>query len=326
MQTQESTIAPPAAKSTTIVRLAVFLIGAFFLVSALAKTYDLRGFWIQMRAYGIITAPTLLWIGVFTVVAAELLLGLSLTFRICLSSWTFAVIVALLCGFSGLILYGWLVAGVEDCGCLGAIASMSPRSSLVKNAILLAICLLTWRGWKKTPCSANPRGGGARFALCRQTIGVTVILTLFGIAAVHGLSSESQTPSEARASSAPPKENAHPLAAYQFERDGRTYDLSQGDYLVALLSLDCSHCGEDVLTLNEYVELLGDAASIVALCLGDGDSRDAFQYDYEPVFDLFPIDSLEFFNLIGDAPPRYVYLRDGERLAQWDEILPTPKI
>ena len=297
------------------------ILGLIFLISALSKAYDLREFWIQIRAYGVVTDPSLLWASVLAVVVVELLLGLSLTFRIGLKSWTFMAVIALLLGFTSLVLYGWLVVGVEDCGCLGALASMSPGASLLKNAVLLALCIVAWKDGK-APDTPESAAHPQRFSLYGKSAGVLLTIGLFCAMAVYGLTGGNVTSLETTKTKSPPNADAHPLASYVLERDGRQFDLSQGEYLVSLLSMDCTHCGEAIESLNELQILLGDTIRLVGLCLGDEDSLDTFQFTYEPGFELFLLDPLEFFSFIED-PPRFVYLRNGVSMGQWDDDVPT---
>ena len=100
--------------------------------------------------------------------------------------------------------------------------------------------------------------------------------------------------------------------------------LAQGEYLVAMLSMSCEHCMASVAQLNEYVGPFQDIP-VVALCWEPTEGAMAeFTAMSGP---LFPMHSLgdnfmEFAELIGSAPPRLSYVRDGVALRSWDDTMP----
>ena len=118
-----------------------------------------------------------------------------------------------------------------------------------------------------------------------------------------------------------------PLAEFAFEEDGMLYDLSQGEYLVALLSMGCEHCQAAVVDLNAFVMATEDPV-VVALCFEEGvDTIESFRALTQPLFPLYSVGDRirKFYSLVGEGqvPPRFLAIRDGAVVADWYETAPT---
>ena len=106
--------------------------------------------------------------------------------------------------------------------------------------------------------------------------------------------------------------------------DGVALSLGDGEYLVALLSMSCDHCMASVPRLNEYVGLFPEIP-VVALCWEPAEGAMAeFAAQSGPMFPMHSLgdDFLEFSELIGSAPPRLSFVRDGVAVKSWDDSMP----
>jgi len=112
------------------------------------------------------------------------------------------------------------------------------------------------------------------------------------------------------------------FGAYPVDWEGKRLDLAKGVCVVAMLSDSCEHCAEIVEGLNRLSQK-PDFPPIAGLILGEEDTLRSFRQTYRPRFATRLIPVLEFFDLIGDAPPRFYVLRDGKSLKYWDENLPA---
>jgi len=131
-------------RNVKIARIIELLIGVFYLFGALPKMADINTFSVQMSAYHVIEDRQLLPVFGCITVFAEFALGMALMFGLRLRGLTYAVYHGMLLFFSILIVYAWVAHGLEDCGCFPLIA-MSPKVSLVKNAVL--VLLGAYSGW-----------------------------------------------------------------------------------------------------------------------------------------------------------------------------------
>jgi hypothetical protein len=214
-------------------------------------------------------------------------------------------VLALLVVFTGLIGYAWIFHGIQDCGCFGPI-EMSPGVSIGKNAVLIILCLFAWRGcWRSPQLSASRRSVLIRY-------GISVV-------AACGVASYAYAHLEA----APKKDGA--FSEFVFEVDGVKYDWGVGEYFVPVLSMTCKDCMASVEKINALMETPG-FPPVVALCyeeaeggLGDFEARTG------PGFPLHSLGSSirTFFNLIGQTPPRFYLIRDGQAVKFWDETVPS---
>lgn len=105
---------------------------------------------------------------------------------------------------------------------------------------------------------------------------------------------------------------------------GETLALAQGDYLVAMLSMSCDHCMASVPQLNEIMEAMPEIP-VVALCWEpSGGAMAEFVSMSGPLFPMHSLGDnfLEFAELIGSAPPRLSFVRNGVAVQSWDDTMP----
>ena len=119
-------------------------------------------------------------------------------------------------------------------------------------------------------------------------------------------------------------EESSTFARYSFTWNNSPVDLGRGTYLIAMLSDSCAHCAEIVGALNRLSAEPG-FPRIVGLVLGENETLKAFQATFQPSFPTRLIPVLEFFELIGDAPPRFIMIKDGWQVIYWDDEYPDAK-
>ena len=289
-------------------RPAELVLAVVFLSGALLKALDINLFTVQIRAYGLFRDPSFLAVAALSTLAIETFLGAALLFRIRVRGWTYAVVSALLVVFTFLISYGWLVSDLEDCGCFGPI-EMSPQVSIAKNILLLLLAAAAWLGLRFGQfAEASPlTRGRARIAMC-AFLATVIVLYAF-----------SQMEPVVKAT-----EDSRPFAQFVFDLDGVHYDLGKGEYFVAMLDAACEHCMATVEDLNQRL-ILPDFPPIIGLCYEQETGLlDEFR---DATGALFPLYSLGdrvrlFFSLVGEAPPRFIYVYEGRQIVYWDLEVP----
>jgi hypothetical protein len=112
------------------------------------------------------------------------------------------------------------------------------------------------------------------------------------------------------------------FARYVITDGDRPRELATGSYFVAMLSASCDPCQESTSHLNELC-LLDEIPPVVGLMMGDEEEIQQFRTLTDPQFPVLGIDTLEFFNLIGDAPPRFYIIQDGHPVRHLDAEEPT---
>lgn len=99
------------AVMTGTVRTPDALVGLVFVCSAALKAGDALAFAVQVSRYGIVRSPE--WIGfvVYMTIASEAGLGMMLVTGMDMRGWTRTVALAVLAGFSGLLVPAWGLNG-----------------------------------------------------------------------------------------------------------------------------------------------------------------------------------------------------------------------
>lgn len=314
-------------------RILAGLLGATFILSAFLKALDPVAFAVQVSYYGILHAPS--WVeGIaLGVIALEAALGMALLAGLWLRKVTLPLVLGLLAAFTLLILWGWMAKGLKDCGCFGRYLPMTPPAAMLKNFVLLGVAALAWR-MKKTQEPGILGGTGSavsRFKGRQVGLVACTALLMAGVAARQPFKTQAQAeapdrgakPATVRAEGQVTPAQGK-LAKYRIAWQGRRLDLSAGVYLVAMISDSCEHCGQIVADLNKAMQVPG-FPPVVGLVLGEKDSLERFRQTHKPEFATRLIEPLEFFDLIGEAPPRFILSRDGATVRFWDKDLPEPQ-
>ena len=305
-------------------RGAEILVGLVYLVAAFLKAQDINLFIGQILAYQIFVTPDALTLVAFSTVALEAFVGLSLVLG---SPWrrtVLALSAAMLIFFSAIIAYAWQVHGLKDCGCFGSV-SFTPLQAIGKNVVLLFLNGVAWYALVHRDVSPALGRRGIRTALP-----AALALVLCGMAAPQlGSPGAPQAP-------VPPTDAAAPAAAaqpvggavfsgYEFTTEyGESFNLGEGEFLVALLSMTCDHCMASVPQINAY---MAESAlpPVVALCLEPVEgSMEEFQALSAPMFPMYSIGNnmLEWARICPGTPPRLSFVRSGAVLATWNEEMP----
>jgi uncharacterized membrane protein YphA (DoxX/SURF4 family) len=280
-------------------RPAEILVGVVFVVSAVLKAVDINTFIAQVERYGVMVlafqAGVALWV-LFVETSLGVLLLLGLWRRFTLASTLLMLFI-----FTVVVLYGWLYLRMDDCGCMG-ILPMPPWVSLIKNIVLIMLTIEAWR-------DLVPRWSWERSWRYFKYTALALIPfvaagAVAGYAAAHVDTVQHKT-----------------IGDIKFEANGRTWDLSEGEYFVVVLSVTCPHCHKTIAPLNELSKREG-FPPVVGLCKRDTKRYDKFVNETKPEFPLQMIEVGTFWKLVGFAFPRFMLVRDGAVLKVWDGQLP----
>ncbi len=288
------------------------ILGLVFLLGALLKAADLNLFAVQIDAYGVFENKAIHPLAAMGTLGVEMMLAWALLLAIPRRKVVFAVYHALLLVFTGLILYGWFFHGLEDCGCFGAL-EMSPAISIAKNLVLIGLGASVCAGFVLRGEDSNSRS--RRLPRLAAAVGITALALFYGY---HDLQEQALPP-------ASNEESEGPYSRFVLDLPEGYFDLGQGEYLVALLSMSCEHCMEETPALNELMYMPG-APPLVALCLEESEGdMEMFRGEAGPEFPMYSLgDQVRlYFNLIGDETLGVAYVRDGWQIHFWDGVVPT---
>lgn len=196
----------------------------------------------------------------------------------------------LLAGFTVQLGFLWFMGSTENCGCFGEMIALSPKESILKNILLMAMATFLLLQTKRVKIQFKP----------------PVLLLL-----LCWMGSQMLLPM--------PNHKTFRFAEYsRFEGHGRI-DLAQGEHLVAVFNLDCVHCQEVAALMGQLEKKHQKITLLFVLFYQEGkttvsDFKTKTLTDFPYTF----IDAHTFFDLIGQAPPRIYHLKAGEVLAYWD--------
>ncbi|HOD94678.1 MAG TPA: hypothetical protein PLQ42_03865 [Candidatus Hydrogenedentes bacterium] len=298
-------------KQQTIARFLEFMVGFYFIAGAIPKAWDIDKFSVQMAAYKILEAPHFLLAASFFTVFLEFSLGAALLLALRCKGWLYALVQAMILAFSGMILYSWIFHGLKDCGCFPVIA-MSPPVSLFKNLIIFASILFSWK--TLSPVSLFS------FAASKKSAVKFVLSCFAGIAGLVIAWQQGDFTALTRSNDSA----AGIYAQFQiFSNDGY-FDLSDGTYLVPVMSVTCPECKSKVPELNALWEA-NDLPPMIALVYEDSPGDlDEFLALVSPLFPTYSLGdrALLYFTLIDDDPFKFVIVRNGRELASWNGEVP----
>ena len=286
---------------------AEILLAFVFLAGAVFKALDTEAWITQLAAYDLVGDPALLRAAALAVIGFESVLGMALLLGLRPRVVVWSVVLASLGAFTAIIGYGWLVHGVTDCGCFGSYVAWPPWVSILKNAALIALLSAAWR----VSARANGAGGdgllGERWQPVLLVLPPVLLITLAHFTAPAGV-----------VVILDPKQ---PFAQFQVADDGQPHDLSEGVYIVAMLTPTCPACREAVPQLNELAAA-EDLPPVVGLITGAPADIERFKDAYGPAFPVERMEPALFTQLIGGGVPRIYVVVDGLQSHQWDGVAP----
>ncbi|MBR1793475.1 MAG: DoxX family membrane protein [Bacteroidales bacterium] len=119
------------------------LVGVWFVLSAAGKLMGLDDFEIYLFSYGFVSLGGAMLLARLLIVV-EFVLGLSLILGLAPRGMTLLILLVTLL-FCCFLCYAAWIGRTDDCHCMGSLVSFSPTHSLLKNAVLIVLCLLLLR-------------------------------------------------------------------------------------------------------------------------------------------------------------------------------------
>lgn len=309
-------------------RICRWLLGAIFILAAILKTLSFADFAAQVSYYNIVRDAFWVRLTAMLVIGGEVALGFTLWFwKPPKSRGVLALTFCIILIFSILILYGWILRDLENCACFGKYLKLTPGWSLVKNALLCVIILIAWIERRESPALKEwtlTKTDWIKAGLCVLLSSCMVLLVFLFTPALSPSPQNSQTRHlvkgpEKGNSPSPIKQGKY--ANFSIQDGNTTLYLGKGAYFIALLSDSCENCGATVQELNKR-QANDDLPPTVAFVLGDAGNLHIFREEYQPQFPVASMEVLDFLERIGESPPRFALIKDGNIQCHWDGKLP----
>jgi len=124
------------------------LLGLVFVVSAVLKLFDMDKFEIYIYSYHFFSLNASFMVARLAIII-ELVLGIGLISH-CLHKLMWWGSIAMLAGYSLLLIYAMYLGRTDSCHCFGDFLQLDPKQSLVKNGVLMLLFLPIYRmeSWK----------------------------------------------------------------------------------------------------------------------------------------------------------------------------------
>lgn len=279
-----------ALKKIHLHTAARFFLAFVFLASAYTKLIAPGLLEIIITDHGITGTRESAALLVRVLIAFEFSLGLLLLQKSFLKRIILPLVFLFLAGFTLYLAYvKFILSDTQNCGCFGAILQMNPSESILKNIFLL---ILTFYVYRKTVPAKNK-------------IIIPIVLALVSFPAVFLIS--------------PVKGGGDFIFGRytNFINAGRV-DLTSGEKLVFLMTLDCDHCQQTARDVKELDAKYG-LPEYFMLFFQDSDvTIDSFKSitKLNPPYRI--LGGEEFFEMIGTNPPRCYLIKDGKIIETWD--------
>ncbi len=289
-------------KNKSIVWVIRILVSALFLLSAIAKLYD-----VPIAAIGSFETKFLGPMGitgVFAQVVSRLLIGLEFSIAILLlmpfylKKIVFPVTIGLLVAFTIHLIYELVNGKSGNCGCMGELIPMSHEVSIIKNLITIGLLILPLTNFKSgliEKQNINPI----------FHVGLLVSLLMFVLLPSGG------------------KVTGEELEGYVTKYDKYFENVGKGNKLVCFFSPTCEHCQETAKKLTELKQKFPGLIPEIKIIFHDESvEQNGSPEDVKAFFELIGanydykvLPTLEFIDVFwyGDNDvPGVVYLQEGE--------------
>jgi hypothetical protein len=185
-------------------------------------------------------------------------------------------------------------ASEEHCGCFGEFIKISPSGSLIKNLILMGLT------WYLIQNNSSETQGIKRKWLIPSIIALMSFIFVFLWLPVRSV-------------------EGNIFTKYTHFEPTESVDLNSGEYIIAVFNLDCPDCQQAARELGQIDEQLAGFPEIYFLFWGE--ETVTVEQFFAITFTDYPYTEItmdEFFDLIGEEPPRIYWIRNGEIKQYWD--------
>ncbi len=280
----------------TVVRIAI---GAFFITSAILKLLSLDTFELYIYSFNIF-GFSLSTVAARAVIACELLAGALMISKIHYrEAWWLTM--AMLAGFTLLLVYTALFRNDQNCHCLGDIVELKPSLSIVKNIITILLMLPI-----RNETDYMFKGKKA-LLITFLAASLAVPFALFPTDNVYNLFKKGEKPVDEAT-----------FNAFLQDSVMRNVNIADGNHIVGVLSSGCEFCRISALKISEIVENNDlDSSKVVFFVWGGDNSVEKFKSETNTgKFRYIPIDPLVAVRMVNGSFPTYLYVSSDEEIVR----------
>lgn len=271
------------------------LLGLVFVVSAVLKLFDMDKFEIYIYSYHFFSLNASFMVARLAIII-ELVLGIGLISH-CLHKLMWWGSIAMLVGYSLLLIYAMYLGRTDSCHCFGDFLQLDPKQSLVKNGMLMLLFLPIYRmeSWK-TPFRW--------LILC-----ITVMVSTIAVFVI--------SPPDNLTSNADPEQNLQ-LELFNEMLDDASLEalnLREGKQVICFFSTSCEVCqmaAHKLSLMQQFYDFPKE--NITCLFMGNEEGIASFYEQSESAWyrDVLYPDVARMLKAINGNFPTIVFLENGE--------------
>lgn len=271
------------------------VLGLVFVFSAITKVVGMDSFEIYIYSYHFFSLNVAFLVARLAIIV-EFVLGIGLVSR-CFQKLMWWGSVAMLGGYSLLLIYAFLLGRNDSCHCFGDILRLNPWQSLLKNLVLLALFALVYK---------NESRRFGRDGLAFAGAAVLVVVAVFVV-----------SPPDNYTSAYDPEHNLRQELFLDAMNDAPldTLGLMQGKQVVALFSTGCEFCQMSAQKLSLMQQFYGfPVEDVTFVFIGTEEGVGNFYEKSELVRyrSVLYEDVPRFLRFCNGAVPTIVFMNDGE--------------
>lgn len=277
------------------------LIGLFFITTAVLKLFSLDEFEVYIYSFNIFGF-------VFSTVVARLVIMAELLLGICLMSkmlykYAWWLTQLMLLGFTFLLIYIAIFRNDTNCHCLGDFVELNPVASIIKNLVTMALLFLVKN-------EEDYQFKGKKWALTAAfVVAFAVPFCVFPMDVVYNkfVSPIDQINKEA-------------FANIQVDSTMTNFDISKGNYVVAVYASGCKYCKMSAKKINQMLETNRVEADKFQILIW-GDTAHIQQFREETKCERYPwhvIHPYVAIDMVYGQFPTFILTHDGEIVKAFD--------
>lgn len=283
-------------KTLYVIKLLLrILIGAFFITTAIFKLLSLDSFEVYIYSFNIFNYVLSSIVARLVIMAEFLLGGLLISKILYKQAWWLTM--AMLAGFTLLLVYIALFRHDTNCHCMGDIVQLNPVISIIKNIVTMALMLFVRKEEDYQFRGKVAVGVGLLVA------SFAVPFVLFPTDNIYLAFSRQET-----------KIDDKKMSFFLQDSTAQSLNIPQGDFVIGFFSSGCQYCKQSARKLNTIVQNNQlDSSKVIFFIWGGEKSIQKFKEETETEgYQFSIIGPVEAIELVLGQFPTYVFSHDGK--------------
>lgn len=283
-------------KSNTvkILRLILrILIGAFFITTAIFKLLSIDNFELYIYSFNLFSY-NLCAVLARAIISAEMLLGFLLIAKILYKPawWT---TIAMLIGFTGLLVYVAIFRKDANCHCMGDIVQLNPTISIIKNLVTIGLMQFIRKEEDYT------FKGKIAVGICGASLAILSPFILFPTNSIYNIILTQDQLVDVKK-----------FELFMQDSIAQSLDIDQGNYIVGVVAAGCQYCKMGSKKINAFVEKnhLNPQKVVILIWGNESTIQDYKEETGAKDFRYATISPIDAISLVNGKFPTFLFVKD----------------